>query len=257
MKLSVIILAKNEEKMIKDCLASVKWAEEVILVDSGSTDRTVAIAQKQGAKILSVFRGKIEFSRWRNEGLKAAKGDWVLYVDADERVTPELKKEIENLIKGKPGAAVYQIPRRNYYLGKEVRYGGAWPNYVKRLFLREKLKRWEKKLHEDPVFEGELGTLKNPLLHQAHQSLTAMMAKTSQWSQIEAELLYEANHPPVTWWRILRMMLTEFWERGIKLQGWRDGTVGWIELIFQMFSRFATYAQLWELQQKRTVKSEK
>ncbi|MCJ7792459.1 MAG: glycosyltransferase family 2 protein [Candidatus Marinimicrobia bacterium] len=250
-KLSVVIITRNEAKNIAACLQSVQWADEVILVDSGSTDKTREIAQKAGAKIISLPFKELAFAQWRNEGLKAAKGKWLLYVDADERVTPELKKEIETLIKGKPDVAAYQIPRRNYYLGKEVRYGGAWPNYVKRLFLREKLKRWEQKLHEDPVFEGELGTLKNPLLHQAHQSLTAMMAKTSQWSKIEAELLDEAHHPPVTWWRILRMMLTEFWERGIKLQGWRDGTVGWIELIFQMFSRFATYAQLWELQQKK------
>ena len=75
-----------------------------------------------------------------------------------------------------------------------------------------------------------------------------MIEKTSQWSKIEADLLYQANHPPVTWWRILRVMLTEFWLRGVKNQGWRDGTVGWIEIIFQMFSRFITYARLWELQ---------
>jgi len=131
-----------------------------------------------------------------------------------------------------------------------MHYGGAWPDYVKRLFLKEKLKRWIGELHEDPVFEGEMGRLKNPIVHIAHRDLSLMVEKTREWSKIEAELLYKTGHPPVTWWRILRIMLSEFWLRGVKLQGWRDGTVGWIEIIFQMFSRFVTYGRLWELQQK-------
>lgn len=247
MKLSVIIIARNEEKMIKDCLKSVKWADEVILVDTGSTDKTPQIAKKYRAKVINIPFKKLEFARWRNVGLKAAKGDWVLYVDADERVTPGLRKEVQDVI-GDTQYVAFKIPRRNFYLGKEVRYGGAWPNYVKRLFLKKNLRRWERELHEDPVFEGKMGRLKNPLTHLTHRDLSSMVEKTQEWSKIEAKLLYKANHPPVTWWRILRMMLSEFWYRGIKLQGLRDGTVGWIEVIFQMFSRFITYARLWEMQ---------
>lgn len=252
-QLSTIILSKNEEKMIKDCLESVEWTDEIILIDSGSTDKTVEIAKKYGARIISVPPKKLEFAKWRNEGLKAAKSKWVLYVDADERMTPELRQEIKKIMSSRSPASAYQIPRRNFYLGKEVRYGSAWPNYVKRLFLKEKLKRWERRLHEDPVFEGDLDTLKNPLLHYTHRDLSSMIEKTRQWSKIEAELLYQAKHPPVTWWRILRIMLTEFWYRGVRLQGFRDGVVGWIEVTFQMFSRFITYAQLWEMQNKQSL----
>ena len=247
MKLSVIVIAKNEEQMIRDCLASIKWADEIILVDSGSTDKTMEIAKKYSARIISLPTEKLEFARWRNVGLREAKGEWILYLDADERVTPELQKEIKESIKY---FTAYEIPRRNFYLGKEMHYGGAWPDYVKRLFLKEKLKRWIGELHEDPVFEGEMGRLKNPIVHIAHRDLSLMVEKTREWSKIEAELLYKTRHPPVTWWRILRIMLSEFWLRGVKLQGWRDGTVGWIEIIFQMFSRFVTYGRLWELQQK-------
>jgi len=249
MKISVIIIAKNEGEMIKECLESVKWAEEIILVDTGSTDKTLDIAQKYEVKIISCPTNKPEFAKWRNIGLAAAKGEWLLYVDADERVTPELKRELQEVM-AEPKYTAYQIPRRNFYLGKEMHYGGAWPGHVKRLFLKEKLIRWERELHEDPVFGGEMGTLKSPLLHFTHRDLASMVEKTLEWSKIEARLLYEANHPPVTWWRILRIMLTEFWYRGIKLQGLRDGAIGWIEVIFQMFSRFITYARLWELQQK-------
>lgn len=249
-KLSVIIIARDEEEMIKDCLESIKWANEIILVDSGSVDKTIEIAKKYDAKVVNIVSEKMELSRWRNAGLKAATNSWILYLDADERVTPELRKELQDT-RNDTKYAAYEIPRRNYYLGQEMRYGGAWPSYVKRFFQKKYLKRWERELHEDPVFEGQLGTLKNPLLHFTHRDLSSMIEKTREWSKIEARLLYQANHPPVAWWRILRIMLTEFWHRGIKLQGWRDGTVGWIEVIFQMFSRFITYARLWEMQQKK------
>ena len=250
MKPSVIIIAKNEEQMIEDCLKSVRQlADEIILVDSGSTDKTIEIAKKYSARIISLPTEKLEFAKWRNAGLKAAKGDWVFYLDADERVTPELQKEIEKAI-GDTKYVTYAIPRRNYYLGRKMHYGGAWPDYVKRLFFKEKLRYWERELHENPVFDGEMGRLKNPIVHITHRDLSLMVEKTREWSKIEAELLYKTGHPSVTWWRILRIMLSEFWLRGVKLQGWRDGTVGWIEIIFQMFSRFVTYGRLWELQQK-------
>ncbi|MGB9706539.1 MAG: hypothetical protein ACPLXP_00480, partial [Microgenomates group bacterium] len=108
------------------------------------------------------------------------------------------------------------------------------------------------KLHEHPVFEGKLGYLKNPMLHFTHRDLSLMIQKTNQWSEIEADLLFKANHPPVTWWRILSIMAKEFWQRGIKLQGWRDGVVGWVEIIYQMFSRFITYTKLWEKQNEKS-----
>ena len=120
---------------------------------------------------------------------------------------------------------------------------------------RKKLKRWEGRLHEEPVFEGQLGHLQEPMVHLTHRDLSSMIEKTSSWSKIEAELLDQAGHPPVTWWRILRVMLSEFWERGIKKQGFRDGTVGWIEVIFQMFSRFVTYVRLWESQKQKLPQS--
>lgn len=267
MKLSVIILAKDVEEIIRDCLESAKWADEIILVDTGSIDKTIEIAKKYQARILKFSGERLEFSKWRNRGLEEAKSDWVFYLDADERVTPELKNEILQVISDQRPAArtkptghrspvtghqttAYAIPRRNFYFGKEVHFGGAWPDYVKRLFKKEKLKRWEGRLHEEPIFEGKLGHLKEPMTHFTHRNLSSMVEKTRKWSKIEAELLFEAKHPPAAWWRILRIMLTEFWKRAIRLQGWRDGTVGWIEIIFQMFSRFITYARLWELQNR-------
>jgi len=256
MSLSIAIIAKNEEKLVAKAIKSAKFADEVILLDTGSTDKTITIAKKLGARVIRVSSRKLAFARWRTKVIGIAKSSWVFYLDADEEITPQLKKELLKIASRMPEnrdqklVAAYAVPRENYYLGKRVRWGGAWPDYVKRLFWKKALKRWSGKLHEEPVFEGELALLRNPLKHYTHRDLTSMVAKTIQWSKLEAELLHKANHPPVVWWRFLRIMLTEFWERGIKRQGLRDGTVGVIEVIFQMFSRFITYARLWELQQK-------
>jgi len=250
-EISVIIITRNEEKMIEDCLKSIgDWADEILVVDHASEDKTVEIAKKYKARV-SLLPKKSTFSQLRNEGLKEAKTDWIFYLDADERMTDGLKREMGEII-NRPQFFAYAIPRRNFYLGKEVHFGGAYPDYVKRLFKRDKLSRWQGDLHEEPIFEGQIGHLREPMVHITHRDLSSMVNKTSDWSQEEARLLYEAKHPPVTWWRILRIMLTEFWHRVVKLKGWRDGTIGWIEAIFQVFSRFITYARLWEIQNKKS-----
>jgi len=256
MKFSVIIIVKNQENLISEAIKSAEFADEVLVVDTGSIDKTVEVAKKLGAKIAKMPTKNLAFARWRTAAIKEAIGDWIFYLDADERITPALKKEIIFIINPKPGTqnlepefSAYAVPRENYYLGQRVRYGGSWPDYVKRFFWKESLKKWSGRLHEEPVFQGKLGHLKNPIKHYTHRDLTSMLSKTIEWSKLEAKELYRAGHPPVVWWRILRIMLTEFWERGIKKQGFRDGIVGTIEVIFQMFSRFITYARLWEMQQ--------
>ncbi len=261
MKLSVVIIAKNEEKLIRGAVISAKFADEVLVLDTGSTDKTVAVAKKAGARVVRKLTKGLAFARWRTEAIKEAKGDWIFYLDADERITPALRKELLQITSRKPRdengrlITAYAVSRENYYLGRRVCWGGAWPDYVKRLFWRRALKKWEGRLHEGPVFVGELELLRHSLRHYTHRDLASMLAKTIEWSKLEAEALYQANHPPVVWWRILRIMATEFWQRGIKKQGFRDGTVGIIEVIFQMFSRFITYARLWELQQVEILNS--
>ena len=230
--------------MIGDCLQSIKdLADEIIVVDSGNTDGTNEIAKKFGARI--VKSSDTDYSQFRNDGLKAAKGGWVLYVDADERVTPELFAEIKSGLE--PG--VYQIPRKNIYLGKELHYGGWGGDKVIRLFYKKLLKKYVNELHEQPVFDGRLLTTKGHLIHYSHRDLTSMLKKTIEFTQYEAKLRFDAHHPSVTWWRFLRVMATEFWLRFVKLQAWRDGPEGVIDGIFQVFNTFVIYARLWELQQ--------
>jgi glycosyltransferase involved in cell wall biosynthesis len=255
MKLSVVIIAKNEEEVIAEAIKSALWAEEVVVLDTGSIDKTPQIAHKLGARVARMPTKGLTFARWRTEAIGKSKGEWLFYLDADERITPGLRKEILEIVNSKEREfSAYAAPRENYYLGKRMRWGGAWPDYVERLFYKKNLKKWIGRLHERPVFKGKLGYLENPLEHYTHRDLTSMLKKTIKWSRLEAEELYRAGHPPVTWWRFLRIMLTELWDRGIKKQGFRDGTVGVIEIIFQMFSRFITYARLWEMQTNSKLK---
>jgi glycosyltransferase involved in cell wall biosynthesis len=260
-KITAIIVARNAQELIGDCLKSVNWADEMIVVDNGSTDKTTEIAKTAGASILQVEKGS--FSQRRNLGAKKSKGDWLFYIDADERVTPQLKKEIKSKIgnwKLEIGNSAFAIPRRNILLGREMRFGGWWPDYVLRLIKKEALVRWEGELHEQPKIKGKVGKLKNPLTHITHRSLAQMVAKTNEWSAIEARLLFKAGHPKMAWWRFISVAAREFWHRGIIKLGFLDGVVGVIEIIYQMFSRMITYAKLWEMQieksEARSTKSE-
>lgn len=250
MKLSVIILTKNEAKRIKTCLESVKWAEEIIVVDDQSTDETVKIARQYTDK---VFINKMkDFSSQREFALRHAQGNWVLYVDADERVTPALRAEVLEITRNDSGKntaiAAYFVPRRNIFLGKEQKV-----DKVERLFKREKLTGWFGKIHESPKVKGKKDTLKNYLIHLTHRDITSMTQKTLEWSKIEAKLRHEADHPQVTWWRILKAMFKEFYQQIFKNRLYRHGTEGWIEGIFQVFSLFITYVRLWEKQRGESL----
>ena len=248
-KVSAIVIAKNAQELIQDCLDSLSWAYEIILIDTGSTDKTKEIASNFGAKIVKAE--KKGFSYWRNLGAKEAQGDWLLYVDTDERVTPALRKEIVATVKRLSTLNAYAIPRKNILLGRPMRWGGWWPDYVLRLIRKDSLVGWKGELHEQPEIKGKVGKLKYPLMHISHRSLEEMVDKTNEWSEIEAKLLFESGHPQMAWWRFISVAAREFWYRGVLKLGFLDGVVGVIEIIYQMFSRMITYAKLWEMQKTK------
>lgn len=257
--LSVVIIAKNEEKKLQDCLESVKWAGEIILVDTGSTDKTIEIAKKYGAKVFHYEGGS--YQDWRNKGLEEAKGKWILYVDADERITEKLKFHILLQVENyglhdeddEPIVNAYAITRKNIILGKVLKNGGQFPDYQKRLFKRSELKGWKGDLHEEPIYNGSIGHIQEPLLHIKHDNLSEMVQKTNKWSELEAKMLYSTGHPQMVWWRFIRIIMTELWIRLIKQGGVLDGVEGIIYGIYQSWSRFITYGKLWEMQ----IKNEK
>jgi len=253
--LSIIIIAGNEQHNIEKVLDTCLWADKLILVAANSTDNTIKLAKKKSKKIrilkTSDEYGK-NFAKWRNLGLNSVTTDWLLYVDADERITAKLKKEIQVTITNPDlKYSHYAIPRANYFLGKRVKYGGTYPDYVVRLYQTKHIKKWQGKLHEKAITTGNLGYLKNDLLHFTHTDLTSMLQKTIIWTQIEAQALYQANHPQVYWWRFPRMMITKLYQRLIKQKMHKDGTIGWISAIFESYNTFIIYARLWELQQNK------
>ncbi len=245
--LSVIVIAKNEAGVIGGCLESVKWADEVVFLDGGSKDETLEIAKQYPVRIFKQKAKGLSYASWRNQGKKEAQGEWILYLDADERVTPPLKEELQFVICNLQYAA-FAIPRRNFLLDKELKHGGWYPDYQLRLFKKDKLIRWIGDLHERPEIEGAIGKLENPILHFQPDKIEPAFAKTIRWSEIEAQLLYKAGHPPVVWWRVLRMGATTLLERLIKKQGFRDGAEGFIESIYQAFHTMIIYLRLWEKQ---------
>jgi glycosyltransferase involved in cell wall biosynthesis len=247
----VVIIARNEEKDIKECFASATWADEIILIDGGSTDKTLEIAAQFPVKVVRQKVQEMDYAAWHNQGIGEAGHQWLFYLDADERFTPDLKKEIKEIIrKTKTEYSAYAVPRRNFLLGKELHYGGWYPDYQIRLFKKSQLKKWVGPLHERPIFNGELGYLKGPMIHIQPETIEPMLQKSIKWSATEAKRLLEANHPPVVWWRILRMGATTLFDRLIKKQGFRDGTEGWIESIYQAFHTMIVYIRLWEMQRE-------
>jgi glycosyltransferase involved in cell wall biosynthesis len=247
--LSVVVITKNEEPRIAKCLESLSFCDEIIVIDNGSTDKTVEIAERFHAHVYSEER--LDFSSLRTIGKDKSHGTWILYVDADELVGEKLRHEItflvQNMTLAESQPSGYFISRENYYLGKK------WPvrDRMQRLFLAKKLIRWEGKLHETAIVDGFLAELHEPLIHHTHRNLEEMVEKTNTWSAFEAELRFQAHHPPVVWWRFFRVMMTGFYRSYIHEGGWKAGTVGWIESIYQAFSMFVTYAKLWEKQKEK------
>lgn len=248
--LSVVIITNNEEERIKACLESIKWVDEIIVADCDSTDDTVRIS-KEYTKNVFTCKGN-DFSSWRNEAMERANGDWVLYIDADERVLEQLREEIKEILQNTTKSA-FAIPRKNIIFGSEVNYGPYKHDYMIRIFKKDKFKGWVGEVHEHGNFEGELGYIKNPLLHLTHRDLDHVVLKSLSWSKLDAKLRQEANHPQMSGWRFLRILVTELFNQGIKRRGFFSGTVGMMDALLQTFSTVLSYIRLWEFQQKKSL----
>lgn len=250
--LSIIILSGNEQDVILQCLKSCMFADEIV-VYSNSTDNTNSLIKKNYPKVNIVMSQQatqnFNFAKARNQALKHAHSNWIFFVDADEIVTPELRKDILFHINKKNNLYTnYDIPRANYFMGKRVKHGGTYPDYVKRLFLKKNFEGYTGIIHEQPQITGPSAVLKNDLLHFTHRDLHSMVQKSLKWTKIEAELIVKSNHPPIVWWRIIRMMLTKFFERYVSQQMYKDGIIGLISSMYETFDTYMIYSQAYELQ---------
>jgi len=243
MKLSVVVLTHNSGAVIGDCLQSLRFTDEIIVVDSGSTDNTLELASEA-----RIYKRKLDsFAAQRNFALRQAKHSWVLMIDSDERVPDELAEEIKLAIKTDAFSA-YRMKRLNYFFGRAMKHGGYWPDWQTRLFKVKAFKQFTGSVHESPHFNGQLGSFENYLTHFSHNNLSECLAKSIIWTKKEAEAFIKAKHPPVTWWRLLKVMVWEFSYRYFKKLGFLDGYVGLVESLIQAMNRFYVYQQVWELQ---------
>lgn len=243
--ITAVIIAKNEAEMIVNCIETLRWCDDIVVIDTASTDDTAELAETAGARVIGFSHPS--FAKVRNEALKRVRTDWIVYIDADERVTPTLAKEIMvQLETAQVSALIFN--RQNIHYGKTFHHGGWQHDKVARAFNKETFEGWYGDIHESPKFTGEAITLRSPLLHLTHRSTIDGLKKTISWTPIEARLLFEAGTKPVKLHTILRKGIMEFLRRGLFKQGYKDGMEGWIEAVVQGINRMLVYIQLWELQ---------
>lgn len=243
MGLSVAVIARDEERHIGGCLDSVAGLadEALVLLDAATRDGTSLEAVRHGARVVVVpWRG---FPAQRNLALDLCAHDWVLFIDGDERVTPELAAEIRALLAGAPAAAGYWIPRRNLFFGRALRGGGWYPDPQLRLLRRRAARYDEGRLvHEYADLAGEAGALQGHLLHHNIEGLGELWAKQSRYALAEARTLYGEGRR-ARGRNLLGAPARELWRRYVALGGWRDGAVGllmcatlaWFEVVKFIF----------------------
>jgi len=246
-QLSVTIITLNEERNIRDCLESVRWADEIIVVDSGSTDRTIQICREYTNRIwTNPWPGMNEQKRI---AMDHAVHPWVLNIDADERVSADLRDQILRVLETLDGDG-YRLPRKNYFLGRWMRHGGWYPDHVLRLFRKERGRYGGIDPHDKVVVEGKVSTLPVPLVHLTYSSLSQYVARQNTYSSASAEALINKGRgisplfiPLKTLWKFIETYVVKM--------GFLDGFHGFVAAMGASFSTFWKYAKLWEHTRKK------
>ena len=241
-----VVITKNEEANIQDCLRSVQWANEVLVVDAESSDRTVELARACGAQVS--VRPWPGFGLQKNFGMEQASSGWILILDADERVTEELCREVRICIeRWKPGAPVaYRIPRRNFFYGDWVQWGGVYPDYQVRLFRRGMAHYNEVAVHENLLVDGEIGTLAEHIDHYTERRIRDHFRKFGLYTTLAAQEKSKSVQG-VNAADLLVRPLVVFFKTYLVKQGYRDGVRGLIVCTFASMYTFVKYAKLWTM----------
>ncbi|WP_026443595.1 glycosyltransferase family 2 protein [Pseudacidobacterium ailaaui] len=246
--LSVAIITKDEETNLPRTLQSVLWADEIIVVDCGSSDRTVEIAQDLGAKVFhEPWRG---FGKQKNFAIEHCSSEWVLSLDADEEVSPELAAEIRLLLKNTPDVEAYFLPRKNFFLGRWVRRGGYWPDPKLRLFRKGSAWFEERAVHETICFSGATHTLKGSLIHHAYPSLEIYLAHMNRYSSLGAEQAIAkgrtSRSTPAFLWNVWINPAATFLYNYFFRLGFLDGREGFLLHLYHSAYVSWKYAKAWQ-----------
>ncbi|MHB1942794.1 MAG: glycosyltransferase family 2 protein [Acidiferrobacteraceae bacterium] len=241
MSLSVVLITLNEAARIERCLASLAWADEIIVVDSGSTDGTLELCTRHGAQVFSTADW-LGFGPQKNRALAHARSDWVLSIDADEWLSPQLTDEIRAAMGRSAAAVAYRMPRRSRYLGRVMRHGGWWPDYVVRLFRRGQGRFSDDRIHERVVVDGPVATLIEPLEHEAFVDLEQVLNKVNRYSTLGAETLVERGRR-ASLFSAIAHGLWAFIRTYIVQAGFLDGQAGFMLAVSNAEGTYYRYAK--------------
>lgn len=239
---SVAIVTANEECNIRDALESVRSFREVVVVDAMSTDRTAEICSEYTDKIFrSPWKG---YAAQKQDAVDRTSLEWVLILDADERVSPQLREEIQETLAATPHAG-FAVPRRNYFLGRWIRHSGWWPDHTLRLFRKSASRVEMREVHEKVVVSGSVGTLRSPLEHYSYRTISDFLRKSDAYSSLSAkELMISSDRRPFL--PMLLNPLAVFLKMYLLRQGFRDGAHGFVLAVLYSYYTFLKYAKLWE-----------
>jgi glycosyltransferase involved in cell wall biosynthesis len=243
MSLSVIILTKDEETMIRRCLESVAWADEIVVVDSGSADRTTEICREFGAKV-QVTADWPGFGPQKNRALEQASADWILSLDADEWLPAALQAEIRSSIAAPGPHAAFRMPRLSSYCGRYMRHSGWWPDLVPRLFRRGRANFSDDLVHEKLVVNGTIGTLSNPILHESFVNFEEVLDKVNRYSSAGAQMMIAGGRKG----SLLSALAHGFWAfvRTYALKaGFLDGREGFMLAVSNAEGVYYRYVKAW------------
>jgi glycosyltransferase involved in cell wall biosynthesis len=245
--LSVVILTKNESGRIRECIESARWADDLIVVDDESADDTVAIAESLGARVL---RRTMDIEgRHRNWAYAQARHEWILSLDADERVTPELAEEIRGLVAGGGPDGIYAIPRRNFIGRHWIRHGGWYPSAQVKLFKKSKFRWEETTVHPRAFGAGHSYQTKHDLLHYSYRDLADFVTKLNRQTTLEAEK-WIADRRRMTLGKALWRTVDRFWRTFVGKRGYRDGVWGFFVAVMAGLYQILSYAKYWEARQR-------
>ncbi len=246
MNLSAVVLTKNEEKGIGDCLAKLKFCDEIIVIDDFSTDKTASIAKKFAAKVVK-RRLQENFAKQRNFGLSKAHGSWVLFIDADEMVTEKLALEILESIR-KTSFDAFYIKRRDIFLGKKLMFGEGGKTRLLRLARKNK-GLWKRQVHEKWEVEGKIGELEGELLHYSCDNLRDFLSKINLWSSMHARANFiEGKKSGLV--KIVFYPVAKFCQNYFLRLGLLDGLHGFVHAILMSLHSFLAWSKLWFYQKK-------
>lgn len=248
--LSVVVLTKNEENNIVDCLESLSFCDEIIIIDDNSNDRTLELLKNFKVKLYERSLND-DFSVQRNFGLEKANGDWVLFIDADERVTPLLKKEILYKIEASGEVSGFYFRRKDYFIGRPLNYGETASIRLLRLVKKSK-GFWQGRVHEIMKISGKTELMENPIIHYPHKSLSEFLSEISSYSTLRSKELFEsgikANFLSIILYPKAKFLLNFFIKKGFL-----DGIYGFVFAILMSFHSFLVRAKLWLLWQKKYI----